>query len=284
MKHIYFIRHAPTIVDQTGEMIKDYRKININPLSKNEMYLWFNNVGRYIKKFNRVYISNTTRAYETSQLLMNSKEIIVDDTLNEIDCSGLEHKKFWEISEDEFNELLKDKINLEEFDEKVKRFINKLLNLNENDEDDENEENKENEENGNLNKLNKNEHKKLNEENKLNKNENLNKYENENEHKSNSNLNENIVCITHGLFIRHLYHLLTNNAADTLYKQINSVDFRFDPLDMLEVIYCEKLNKNKSIFSIPQKIYKSLGFSKKYESNDFGKYKIKDIKIYRYHE
>ena len=176
MKHIYFIRHAPTIVDQTGEMIKNYRKININPLSKSEMYLWFNNVGRYIKKFNRVYISNTTRAYETSQLLMNSKEIIVDDDLNEIDCSGLGNKKFWEINEDEFNELLKDKINLEEFDEKVKRFINKLLNLNENDEDEENK--KEDEENENLDKSNSNLN--LNEENKLNKNENLNKYENKN--------------------------------------------------------------------------------------------------------
>ena len=276
MKRIYFIRHAPTIVNQTGEMMKDYRKVNINPLSRDEIYLWFNNVGRYIEKFNRVYISNTTRAYETSQLLMNSKNIIVNDDLNDIDCSALDGKKFWEISEDEFNKILKNKINLEEFDLNVVKFINNLLNLDENDEDEEN-----------LNKIDKSKSEKINQEiNKSKfKNQEINKSKSEKINKSeiNQEINKNIVCISHGLYIRHLYHLLTNNMANTLYKQINSVDFKFNPLDMLEIVFVKNDCKNKSLIS--QIFKKPLHLFDKNESSiNFENYKIKSIKVYRYHE
>jgi len=178
MKHIYFIRHAPTIVNQTGEMVANYKEVKIQPLDKQKIYSWFYKVGKYIHDFNHVYVSNTTRSVETAQTLMSSSEIIINDALNEIDCSGLGSEKFWEIKEKRFNELVK--VDLASFDQKVQTFIDRTLNLDE---------------------------------------------------------SESIVCITHGLYVRHLYHMLTKNKANSLYKQINSVDFAFNPLDMLEVIY-----------------------------------------------
>lgn len=213
MKHIYFIRHAPTIVNKTGEMVNDYKNVHITPLTKSEIYNWFDKVGKHIEIFKHVYISNTTRTYETAQILAPSVNAIVNDALNEIDCSGLRNKKFWKISEDKFNKLVS--VNLEQFDLKVKMFISEILNLE----------------------------------------------------------SDNIVCITHGLYIRHLYHLLTNNKADTLYKQINSIDFRFNPLDMMEIIYSENIETNK-------KSCKSLKNSQINIFND--DYKIKQINIYRY--
>ena len=205
MKRIYFIRHAPTIVNQTGEMVKDYKHVNIQPLTDDEINIWNNRVGKYIKSFDHVYISDTTRTHETSQLLLKPTETIINEDLNEINCLSLGDEKFWEISEDRFNELVH--VDLEEFDAKVKALINKLLNV---------------------------------------------------------DASHNIVCVTHGLYIRHLYHLLTSNKADTLYKQINSVDFKFNPLDMLEVDYVCK--------------YKTMDkYNMEYEFNEYS-----NIQVYRY--
>ena len=182
MKHIYFIRHAPTIVNKTGEMVKDYKNVDIIKLSDEEIQTWHDKVGKHIYNnvIDQIYVSNAKRTHETAKILfLKSKDDLkIDEALNEINCSGLGEKKFWEIDENLFNELVH--VDLNEFDKNVKEFIDKLL----------------------------------------------------------KNEFENVVCITHGLYIRHLYHLLTNNEADTLFKQINSVGFKFNPLDMMELI-CE---------------------------------------------
>lgn len=46
--------------------------------------------------------------------------------------------------------------------------------------------------------------------------------------------NHDMICITHGLYIRYLYNKLTNLGDDNLYDLINSKTFQFYNLDMME--------------------------------------------------
>ena len=44
---------------------------------------------------------------------------------------------------------------------------------------------------------------------------------------------DNIVCISHGMVIRYIYHYLTGNKGISAYDVINSNGFKFYNLDLL---------------------------------------------------
>lgn len=174
---VYFIRHAPTKVNLTGEMMNRYDEFGaIIPF---DVDVWQNNVGKFIDwdTVGAVWTSSAIRTIQTAQAIIGGDiEIDINKNLNEFDCSGLGDKKFWEVSEEEFNTLTK-------LDGKACRFqIAKLFDeiadwIEENDKD--------------------------------------------------------LVCITHGMFTRLMYTVLTNNGDHSMYDIINSKTFQFRNLDML---------------------------------------------------
>lgn len=102
----YFIRHAPTYANKSGMMVNGYENADIEFHEKPED--WEEKVGKYIPvDARRVIISSPTRrCMSTAKLLFDRYPDEVTDALGEFDCKNLGHNKFWEITEQRFNELV----------------------------------------------------------------------------------------------------------------------------------------------------------------------------------
>lgn len=102
----YFIRHAPTLANMAGAMVKNYQSTDICLTHKPDD--WEQYVGCYIPKEDRNYIisSPTKRCVNTAKLLFNKVPDEISKYLAEFECEGLGDKKFWEITKEEFEELV----------------------------------------------------------------------------------------------------------------------------------------------------------------------------------
>lgn len=102
----YFIRHAPTSANLSGSMIAGYENTDINLYDKPDD--WEERVGKFIPEADRKVIvsSPTKRCISTSKLLFDRLPTEVTTSLGEFDCKALGNKKFWEITEAEFNKLV----------------------------------------------------------------------------------------------------------------------------------------------------------------------------------
>lgn len=102
----YFIRHAPTYANKSGMMVNGYENADIEFHDKPED--WEDKVGKYIPDEARQLIisSPTRRCLSTAKLLFDRYPDEVTDALGEFDCKNLGHNKFWEITEERFNQLV----------------------------------------------------------------------------------------------------------------------------------------------------------------------------------
>lgn len=102
----YFIRHAPTSANLSGSMIAGYENTDINLYDKPDD--WEERVGKFIPEADRKVIvsSPTKRCISTAKLLFDRLPTEVTTSLGEFDCKALGNKKFWEITEQEFNKLV----------------------------------------------------------------------------------------------------------------------------------------------------------------------------------
>ena len=102
----YFIRHAPTSANLSGSMVAGYENTDINLYDKPDD--WEERVGKFIPEADRKVIvsSPTKRCISTAKLLFDRLPNEVTTSLGEFDCKALGNKKFWEITEQEFNKLV----------------------------------------------------------------------------------------------------------------------------------------------------------------------------------
>lgn len=173
---IYFVRHAPTASNLTGMMVNGYTNsdiLNIKPVD------WEERVGMYIPMNARkvVLSSPAKRCVQTGELLFGKMPNSVCRPLSEFDCAALKDKKFWEITKDEFETMVK--ITPLQMEAKVKQIIKLCRDTRE-------------------------------------------------EYKS-----DNMVCISHGMVIRYLWHYFNGHADTSAYDVINSTGFKFSNLDLL---------------------------------------------------
>lgn len=103
---IYFIRHAPTSANLTGTMAAGYDDADITLLDKPDD--WEERVGCHIpEEARRTIISSPTRrCMSTANMLFERYPDEVSNELGEFDCKGLGARKFWEITREEFEELV----------------------------------------------------------------------------------------------------------------------------------------------------------------------------------
>lgn len=103
---LYFIRHAPTQANLQGIMLSGYENADIINIKPGD---WEDKVGINIpESARRVIISSPTkRCIQTSKMLFNKSPNAIFKALGEYDCQALGNKKFWEITQDEFNSLVK---------------------------------------------------------------------------------------------------------------------------------------------------------------------------------
>lgn len=170
---VYFIRHAATAANLSGEMLKNYDSFDIEAFNSED---WWKKTGKSLSdKSAEIWVSPTVRCESTARALFGDNTFFKKEPLlKELDCSGLGTKKFWEISKDEFDTLCHP--DMAAFKHQVIDLVNKLVK---------------------------------------------------------EDTSKNIICITHGLFIRHLYNFLTSQGDSELYDLINSKSFKFRNLDML---------------------------------------------------
>ena len=100
----FYIRHAPTEANMSGDMVKDYDSFSIMPFDANK---WYSKVGKNLPKDFKLFVSPAKRCQETAKALFPTHEYKILNSLEEFDCSVLNGKKFWEISEEEFNQITK---------------------------------------------------------------------------------------------------------------------------------------------------------------------------------
>lgn len=100
--NLYFLRHAPTLANITGEIVKDYDSYGIIPLENNTIENWKKEVGTQLPKDFKIVCSPQKRCIDTAKLLFEDKPFQISTNLKEFDCSGIGNRKFWELSEEEF--------------------------------------------------------------------------------------------------------------------------------------------------------------------------------------
>lgn len=176
----YFVRHAPTSANSSGAMVAGYENCDISCYDKPDD--WEERVGIHIPDSARRYIvsSPTRRCISTSRMLFDRLPNEVCKCLDEFDCKALGNRKFWEITEKEFNNIVYLPTGTME-----KRALEILHDM------------------GNM----------IRHENRTNE----------------------VVCLSHGMVIRYLYHFMTGNKGVSAYDVINSNGFVFSNLDLLVV-------------------------------------------------
>lgn len=172
----YFIRHAPTESNVTGKMVKDYDKCPIIPTDPEG---WEELIGKHIPEEARNYIlcSPTLRCKQTCELVFKRKPLECMNEFAEFDCSGLGKKKFWEMTQTEFEKLVP--LRSEDMAKRADEIFNQLAN-----------------------------------------------------HLEQAGI-EHCAVVSHGMFIRYLYHFVTGNKDISAYEVINSKGFNFANLDLM---------------------------------------------------
>ena len=107
MSHnIFFIRHAPTKANISGDMVENYDQYDIEHF---DTASWYRDIGSHINinKDFEIWVSPTLRCESTAKKLFGSlhDNMRVEPLLKELDCSSLGNKKFWEISKEEFDKV-----------------------------------------------------------------------------------------------------------------------------------------------------------------------------------
>lgn len=175
---VFFIRHAPTAMNLTGEMALNYENATIIGDDKEE---WFKKMGDLIPPldFNvPICSSPAVRCRQTCHMLFNRNPDMVLEELHEFNCKDLGDMKFWEVTQEEFE----NRVKIRSFD--MERQVDILFKM-------------------------------------FDSFDSVFK-----------NIN-NIICISHGMVIRYIYHYLNNNKGITPYEIINSKGFTFANLDLL---------------------------------------------------
>lgn len=117
---LYFIRHAPTLANLSGSMVPNYDQTEIIQPMQSDLDSWQERVGSHIDYTNsHIFVSHTLRARQTAELFLSGGTsfevnkalfappmISTCDNLAEFDCHGLGDKKFWEITKEEFEQLV----------------------------------------------------------------------------------------------------------------------------------------------------------------------------------
>ena len=175
---LYFIRHAPTTANLSGKMVAGYENSDIMLLDKPED--WEEKVGKYIPEEDRKYIisSPTKRCISTAKLLFDKFPDEVSNCLGEFDCKALGNKKFWEITKEEFEQLVF--LPSSTMEKRALEIMSDMRNI-------------------------------IRHEAKV----------------------DAVICVSHGMLIRYLYHFMTNHKDVSAYEVINSVGFKFSNLDLL---------------------------------------------------
>ena len=127
MAKVYFIRHAPTAANLSGEMKENYDQYDIEPFDAMD---WWKKLGNNIECSTlKIWVSPTVRCHSTAKnlFLVDPQFVTETDLLKELDCSSLGNKKFWEISKEEFDEICHP--DLDTFDKQVSALILKILGL-----------------------------------------------------------------------------------------------------------------------------------------------------------
>ena len=106
--NIYFIRHAPTEANLSGSMLKNYDDTSIIKPTREDIEAWGDKVGRLAPLgVGPVFTSPALRARQTVEAFFSSEtKYEICDLLSEFDCHSLGDKKFWEITKEEFEELV----------------------------------------------------------------------------------------------------------------------------------------------------------------------------------
>ena len=101
--NLFIIRHAPTEANLSGDLVKNYDSFDIIAFDTEK---WWSKVGQFLPKDGEyeIFCSPAKRCINTAKFIFPDKNVIVTPKLSEFDCSGLVGKKFWEISEQEFDE------------------------------------------------------------------------------------------------------------------------------------------------------------------------------------
>ena len=104
--NFFFIRHAPTAANYTGSMVNGYDNADIVSMEKPSD--WEDRVGKFVPRDSRIPIfsSPAKRCRQTAQMLFGDAKIIENALFSEFDCAGLGDRKFWEITEQEFNDCV----------------------------------------------------------------------------------------------------------------------------------------------------------------------------------
>ena len=175
---LYFVRHAPTYSNRTGTMVNDYDSSDIDIYDKPDD--WEEKVGKFIPEEARKYIvsSPTKRCISTSKLLFDKVPNEVVNCLGEFECKALGNRKFWELTEEEFNSLVY--LPASTMEKRAIEIFHDMRNMI--------------------------------------------------KHEAKA---DSIVCISHGMLIRYLYHFITGNAGISAYDVINSKGFIFSNLDLM---------------------------------------------------
>ena len=175
---LYFLRHALTAANLTGDMVQDYDR---EPIVGTMPEHWQEDIGQYLPKIDintPVISSPAKRCQQTAELLFKIPPMMILNELNEFDCGELNNLKFWEITKEEFeNAVLLKPEDMERQIDSVFKFFDSM-------------------------------------------------------HGAFPNI-DNIVCISHGMVTRYIYHYLTGNKGISAYDVINSNGFKFYNLDLL---------------------------------------------------
>lgn len=169
----FYIRHAPTRVSATGEMVENYDSYGIMPFDRDK---WWKEVGCHLPDNFILLVSPIMRCIETAEVLFSGKEYKTLESLREFDCSKLGNKKFWEITEKEFNSIVN--LTKREITDRIEDFLCDCL-----------------------------------------------------DYKGDAQ----IVVVGHGLYGRCIYDYYHGGKTGTPFEILNSKNFQFRNLDMMEV-------------------------------------------------
>ena len=99
----YFIRHWRTKFNLTGTMVKNYDDVDIideKPVG------WEEKVGKFIRNRDYILTSPVKRCIQTCKMLFNREPTATTNEFGEFDCSGIGKRKFWEMTEKQFEKYV----------------------------------------------------------------------------------------------------------------------------------------------------------------------------------
>lgn len=99
----YFIRHWRTKFNLSGKMVKNYDDVDI---ISDKPEGWEEKVGKFIPNRDYILTSPIKRCIQTCELLFNKKPTATLPDFGEFDCSGIGKRKFWEMTEKEFEKYV----------------------------------------------------------------------------------------------------------------------------------------------------------------------------------